>query len=470
MEFLGYFFMAMPYLIAGLTALLFATLIIWFQSSFFVGAMAVAITLAANSMFYLSSLGLRLGVALYIPDFVFGLIAAATAYRMATVREARLGVPAFTLLAAIMTLNLGLGLMQYGAAAGTAARTSFYAMVTCAYTLSFPFAASRIKELVKVLITAGVLLAGLAIYRGVVVAFDIRDLLPQSGSFQPAGHSVWRVIVSNDTLLLAELALLLWFHHRLTPALGSWRWVAPVLLCAVIALQHRSVWLAMLVGAGIIQAYSTRANAKHAVLQQVLPLLMVVAVMAAGVKFSGSGDGIGGDIAKSTSDALQLRGTAGERLGGWEQALRQWAGSGPRGLSLGRPFGASNERYTSDELGARKVVYQPHNYYVELIWNQGIIGLAAWLWMYAVAWRAIWRARRSDDAGTVVTGSFLGMLLACQMTYYLTYGVDTLQVLTLAVCLAWARTQTASKPSLPGVQTGAAMAEPAGPGAARVAS
>ena len=162
----------------------------------------------------------------------------------------------------------------------------------------------------------------------------------------------------------------------------------------------------------------------------------LVVLVAGAASLVGGGRGVGGDIAKSAGDAVAMRGTAGERLGSWRQLVKDWADKGPRAWTIGVPFGTSLARYTSDDRAARRIEYQPHNYFVEVLVTQGVVGLAAMLWAYGLALRAAWQGCRHHELSE--WSRWLLLLLACQLTYFLTYGVAYMQTLALGAALALA--------------------------------
>ena len=396
---------------------------------------------------------MRLGVTLYAPDLMLGGVALVALVRALFMAPGRRRSTAFLLLVAIMGLNLVQGLLQFKGAAGAAARPTFYAMACCAYVLSFPMDQARLITLFKGMAWAALALAAVVALRWLALALDLRELLPLGGSFQPQGHSVWRVVGSPDSLLMAEVALSFWFFGALAPRLIGMHLAALVLLLVTVALQHRSVWLAATAGMLISLWHIERSERR--VSRWMLPMLgasaILVALMLANPERASGpvlprGD-VATDISASARDAIALRGTAADRLSSWRQLLAQWAGSGPRGLALGAPFGTSMERYNSDDIGARKVVYQPHNFYVEVLVSHGVLGLAAFLAMFAVALRAAWQLRRDDERG--LAAHWLLVLLVCQLVYYLTYGIDFMQTLALGAALSVA-CEVKTRAALPG--------------------
>ncbi len=436
---------------------------------------------------------MRLGINVFLPDLVLGGVAVVAALRfvMPPAQPGPGGAAgaggrqawAFWLLVAVVSVNLVQGLMEFKGAAGAAARPTFYALAACAYVLSFPMDAPRLALLFRASGWAGAALLGLVAWRWMAVAFDIRELLPEAGSFQPQGHSIWRVVASGESLLLAEVALALWFFSALgrtaglagtglaklglagaglaSAGLAGPRLAALALLAVTLALQHRSVWLGLM--GGMLLCLWHPGDAKQRFSAWLLPVLAACAVLVAfmlanpergGGVAAPAGD-VASDIATSTRDAVALRGTAADRLSSWRQLIERWAGGGPRVLALGVPFGTSMERFTSDELSARKIAYQPHNYFVEVLVSHGVIGLAAFLAILGTAARGLWHARRHPSLR--LPAHWLLAMLACQSVYYLTYGIDFMQSVLLGAALSLGLSLRAQPPPA-AAQPGSAQA------------
>jgi hypothetical protein len=432
MQALGYFFMSMPYLVGAVLGLLLPMAVAWAVRTPAGGLTLVTFGYIADSVL-LGETALKVGISLFLPDVTVGLVALAGGLRWLNLRQARLGHWALYLLLAVFAVNLVHGLVVFKTAAGPSARPTFYALMALFYMTTFALNTQTVRALFNTLLWAALLFLLVASYRGVVVAANIRELLPPSGSYQPAGHSPWRVIVSADTLLIAQAAVSLWACVALSPGWRGLRGLAPIMVIGVVALQHRSVWLAALAGYAThwMSPAKRLLDPKH-----LLTLLALVVVLGAAVGLAargGDGAGLGGDIARSATDAVQLKGTAGERLGSWQQLVKTWSGAGPRHWLVGQPFGTSFDRFASDDLGARKISYQPHNFYVELLIAQGGLGLFCFL---ALAWSglgAAWKARHDPEWGT--TARWLLAMQVFQLSYYLTYGVDYMQTLFLGLAL-----------------------------------
>lgn len=432
MEILFDVLISLPFIGMFLLGLAVSLVVAWCYRSLGAGLTIIALGAVAEAMI-LDDIKFRLGIYIYMEDVTLGLVAVATILRFAFLADARPKVLPFKVFLVVFAVNLAHGLLVYGTAAGVAARMAFYALVACGYVMTFPMNEQRLRALFVAVVWSGLALLLLACYRGVAVALDLRDLLPPGGRFGPREDSVWRVISAWQSLAVAQAMLSLWAFAGLAPALSALRLLAPALLMAIVALQHRSVWVATLAGYATMRL-GRASNRLYA--RQLLPVMALAVVLGLGIGLVGSrsGSGIGGDVARSARDAVELRGTAGARLDSWQQLVQKWFDSGLRGWAIGQPYGTRFERYENASPGAARISYEAHNYYVELLTTQGMLGLLSYLGMVASAVRGLWRTRAHSDYG--LAARWLLVMLAFQLTYCLTYGVHYLLALSLGAALS----------------------------------
>ena len=425
-------FVSAPYVVALLLGLVLPLLVALAYRRFAVGAGLLGAVFCLNAALpELAREGFRLGITLYPADFVALMLMAVVGVRLVAHPELRPRSVALWVMVVVLVVNTLHGLAVNGAGGGNGARGDVYAFTAALYAMTFKFEPAQLRSLLRVLGAVALLMVLLAVYRWGVTAMDVRDLLPSSGSFQPAGHSKWRVIVSSEALVLAELAVLCWYFAGPGQPLKGWQLAAPLLLVMVGFLQHRSTWVALLMA---ILAATLAGRARRAA--QTLLLVGVMGILGVGALVFGGGD-VASDVQKSAAEAVQLKGTAAERLGSWRQLVKNWAGSGTRGVLIGQPTGTVLERYASDELGARRLSYQAHNYYVTVLTAHGAVGFAAFLVLLAQLLVRLYRVTRQPQHQTAA--GVLLVLVVAQCGYYLTYGTDYLQWMALGVALAFAR-------------------------------
>ncbi|MFJ9576347.1 hypothetical protein ACIRQF_08195 [Streptomyces sp. NPDC101191] len=229
-----------------------------------------------------------------------------------------------------------------------------------------------------------------------------------------------RALSAPEALLIAQAAVILLYA---TP-LGTRRHLlAAPLLLTVVLLQHRTVWLvvaAMLAGWLIAGtgAGGTPARGRG------LRLGVTAAGLGLGVFAVSAGllgrYGTGLTVSASDSGTLAWRATGWYELLGTLDGAAEWL--------TGRPFGSGFDRLVEGLV----VGVSPHNYFIHLLLRIGLLGLCAFLALYAAALRPT--LRRGAD----LTSRALGMLVCGQLVFALTYQIPPEQGLALGALCALA--------------------------------
>lgn len=228
--------------------------------------------------------------------------------------------------------------------------------------------AARSERLQAAVVWVGVLLATYTIFQavsgGVASAHDLTWVgdMAYTRRALPAAQALLVLQVLGLMLLIPSARL-----SRLTRAVG-------VALCggAVLVLQHRSVWLAALVGAVVVMARVRSPRRRLKMLALPAGGVVIVALFLAGPtsslrdQLSSSVDGV-----TDTSG-----GTLGDRREGWEVLLEgEFSRASVVDKLVGSPWGTSYDRVVS----GRAVSYSPHSQYITLAIRTGLAGLLAWL-------------------------------------------------------------------------------------------
>lgn len=234
-----------------------------------------------------------------------------------------------------------------------------------------------------------------------------------------------RVIDSFRTLVLLQVLLLLWgapppVPRRLLAA-------APVLLAAVVLLQHRTLWIALAIGA-IVWAALTRR-----LVRRLVPAALAAVIVGGVLSFTlfGGPATIGSELEDSATNA----GTFVWRVEGWRQLVLD---SGPDEISeiaLGYPFGAGFER----RIEGRIVDVTPHNFFVQTYLRTGLVGLGILLAMYAGTMR---RLLRTPGWGRYLTAPALLVVLVTQLIFLQTSHPSFEQAVLVGLAIATAVTPT----------------------------
>lgn len=392
------------------------------------GLTAVVCLFIFNALFPTFA-GINLGIRLDALDLVTLLIGLATLLRFMGFREARHGLLAWYLFVLAILASLMSGLVSYGTAGGVAARPYFYTLICATYVLTFPIDAKRVGWLLNAIVCAAFALFCLVVVRWLITYLPIPALLPPGGRYASVEASLLRVIPSSETALLAQAVVVGVFYASLAPALRWLRIFAPILLLTVIALQHRSVWVALM--AAIATRFALPQAGRKAT-AQLVALALVVAVVAIPLLGSGKLGGATADVGRSASRALALSDTVNFRFDSWRFAVGKWANSGVRGVLIGLPMGTSMDRVIrSDEGNYSRVSVSAHNFYVQTLFNTGLLGLGSITWVYGFVIVNLLRGLR--QAGFEQVSGAMLLIIALQLTYYIAYGTDFVQGLILGI-------------------------------------
>lgn len=290
----------------------------------------------------------------------------------------------------------------------------------------------RVRLTLNGLMAVAVSLLLLTAYRWVVYYTPITALLPPGGIYNPDGAI--RVIRSHEALVLAQVLVGGLFFAAASRGLHVALWLSPLLLGSMLALQHRSVWLAALVG-GLARFLVVRSK-QSSTASQLLLVVAIVGITSIPLVFSDKLSGVTQQVQHSAERALGGRDTTHERFSNWKSMIQLWYQGGPKSIVIGQSFGADSSRYVEDEKGSsRKINYYAHNLYVQTLYNTGLAGLTAMLAAFSYVVRGLYRLNR-DGVGGVETQVLL-VLMIMQMAYYVPYGTDYLQGLLFGVALSY---------------------------------
>lgn len=426
-------FIAMPFAFALAFGLLLCMFLVAATGSPTAGLVLLAVQCAADIL--LPGLGpLQLGINVYLADITFSLLGLVALGRALFARQRPALLLSWYLLVILVGLSFVLGVASFGATAGTALRPYFYALATASYLMTFAIDEARLRRLLGVVSVLAVGIALVAMLRWIIVAVPISALLPASGGFDETGSSIFRTVGAEYTALIAQVVVIGIFYAHTVGLLQAMRPLVPLLVIAVVGLQHRSVWVAMAaaVGTRFVLPAAGRRGAS-----QLMALVLVLAVLAVPAVLSGRLGGAAQDVARSASRGLALADTAQARFDSWKFAFDKWRSGGVKAVFIGLPLGTSMDRYTVTSTQAiQRISFQAHNYYIQTLFYVGLIGLAANLFVYGWVIRQLYRRVGDAIHGPYASGLLLALVL--QLGFYITYGVNYLQGLVLGLAVAYA--------------------------------
>lgn len=430
MQVLFWLLQAVPYAVAFLFAILVIVVLQVGTRHFGFGLGFIALTTWLDAATQSSPL-IQLGVVLYVADIPFILLGLVTLWRWITASDLPWRHPGWVVYVVVFFLNLFWGLATQGTSAGVQARNDYYAIVAASYLMSFPIGAREVRSLVRALLLLGIGLLGLTTYRWIVYYTPITDLLPPGGVYNIDGPV--RVVGSASALLLMQCFLVGVFFGGISGAAVTLRMFAPAFLGFVVALQHRSVWLAGLVGITVSMLLARAGTLR--VWQQMLVVITLAGLVVGGVVFSGR---LGESVTNSASRAVAGQGTVAARFDNWRVTLSDWKNDGAKAVILGKGYGGDASRIVQDTGGRQtRIKFGAHNNYVSQLVGVGIVGFAGLLWALVSTVRGLVAlVKRRDDNST--GAGLLLVLLAVQAVYYIAYSVDFMQSALLGVSLGLA--------------------------------
>lgn len=428
----GFFLMIIPFAVMVILGLALP-LLAWVSYYRFEYGLIFILFIWMMEAFFMGVSGFHLGIFIYYNDLVLFFIATIASLRFLVAKNLPRRNWVWVLFCLVICVSLSTGLVSYGTTAGVQARGYFYFMASALYAMSFPMDEKRVRFVLNALVFCALVLVGLCIYRWVVYYTPIYSLLPKGGVYNIDGPM--RVIRSMEALLIAQVFVAGIFFTAAAQGLTVAKFLSPFLLGSIIALQHRSVWLAAILG--ILSRFVILRSARGSSFSQLSMLVLVMALTALPMMISDKFSEVGGDAATSAARGLSGEGTVQERANSWKEIIRKWYSAGPRSILIGQSFGTDNTRYVPDSTngGFRKIDYTAHNMYVQTLFNTGLLGLGAFLAVNFFVVSGLYRLSRRGQGGVV--GDVLLVLIIMQLVYYVPYGDDYLQSLLFGIALSF---------------------------------
>jgi hypothetical protein len=225
--------------------------------------------------------------------------------------------------------------------------------------------------------------------------------------------------------------------ERVRPAPATYV-VSGALIGFAVLLQHRTVWVALLVAFAILGLSAGRRVNRIAI--------VVAALFAVGIVVQSTGLAAprtqfeAPSLAESLVVAAQDDRTYEWRQDYWRYTLETHGRRGTIAVATGAGFGAPWMTFGPliDRLEG------PHNQYIEIVVRFGLAGLLAWVWLLAWTGLRLWRHRRRGR-GSGLSNYGLFTLLLMQATWSVTYWMDALQPLLFGLAVAAAAHRTMSE-------------------------
>jgi hypothetical protein len=374
----------------------------------------------------ISTDGINLGVQIYPADIVFVFLFSATLFRLLLFGLVWKVDKALLTLSTLILFSLIRGMASYGIkTAGMESRVVFDFMVSTLYFSTCRINRAFLAKLCDLWLGTCVVLLALTVFRWIAVALNL-SFVAQFADI--VGETPMRVVTAAVAFFLAT-GFLMSFYLESSKKGPLWQrkllyYTGP----AVLLLQHRTVWVLLIVSFAWMSWRDRR-------FRKWLPIgiasMAVIGTIMVAVVF-GSKGGVNTYLMDSaTNDTTIIW-----RLAGWIQLLAGFFASGVVALFVGNPFGAGWTRM----LGGSLVNAVPHDYYVEILLRTGFLGLFVLLLVYRSA------MRKPRTVNPYPGWRFWTVAMIAQLIYNVTYGLGYEQGIILGIVIAMT---PATKQSVP---------------------
>lgn len=309
----------------------------------------------------------------------------------------------------IIFFSLFIGLKQFGTTAGVDFRSIFYYWAGTLYFMSFAYSKEMISKIVKYwLLICSVLL--LIVYFRFVAEFLHLPIAATWIAADPTGVR-FRVVNSGQTYLLGMTVVILFHRYIMQDAsIKPSRILTVLFIVAVIALQHRSVWVASLIG--VVSLFLLPGIKKHKIISKLAVIGALGAIFMLPLLSMGYLDHFIDSIVGSAEKATNLNtGTFGARRKGWEQIMEYWVKQDFLHQLLGDPFGG----------GYANLKSSPHNFFLQSLLRTGILGnLFICLFYFSILLKLYLSLLLSDSESRFYPVLFF-ILIVAQLAFYIPY-------------------------------------------------
>ncbi len=372
---------------------------------------------------------IHIGLNIFPQDLVFVGLAAVGGVRMLAGTNPRPAAFAWFLFGVMLVVSFMLGVFKYRTEAGVDLRPTFYFWSTALYIGSFRIGIAEANRVMKFTLVAGIAVLLIVAYRWISDALHLGAVVfNQIGAGKPL-----RVVTAGQAYFLAAITIMLAWSAATGRVSKKASWLFIPFALAVLLLQHRSVWVATIVGLGVLYIGEPRLRGRF-VRMSVLGSL-VGAILLIPLTIFGVMDPIYTALDESVAETMLSHGsTLTWRMQSNQELFSQWLNGGLREYLIGKPFGSGYERFLSD-LG-HVTNYSPHNFYIQMLLRVGALGVTVVLVAYLYAARRLWVARVQDAASGFAGYLPLAAVLVSSLVFFYPYGAHFIQGMFLGLALA----------------------------------
>lgn len=367
---------------------------------------------------------LPLGVKLFMPDLLFLLVGVAGFFRFFGLK---LHIQHYLWLTfgVVLMVSFAIGTVRYGTEAGVEFRTFFYFWTGIWYLMTVHLSAEQIDNIVRIYMFVAAVLVVVAVLRWMAIALNL-----EIAHYWNEGGSSLRVFTATQTFYLGQAFVMGLYAYLTKTGPAWWRALLPILFVCVVVLQHRTVWAVTLVSVALVFLLAGRVRSKAVFTFLVAGVIGVAVVMP--FFMGGQLDTVQQSLVHSVEEVGEENSTLAWRVQSWQSLIEQWAYAGPLANMIGNPFGSGFSRHI--DLAKGELTQNPHSQYVYALLRVGLIGVFAMLATYFIAIRNM---RRADfhSRSKLVDNNLLIALIAGQLTFFVAYPVQYIQLIPLGLSL-----------------------------------
>lgn len=355
------------------------------------------------------------GFNLTISDAVFGLLSTAGLARSLRLPSRSWSRRLLLFIIILTIIALILGMQLYGPdVAVREFRTFLYFFGGAFYFSTVRPTARLLERFANVWLAVACVLIMIALMRWVALAIG----LPATGVLTRTREvGGLRVIDSRSALIVAQ-GFLMVFPLLLRREASTWQIrLAAMFVPALALLQHRTIWLVLILGGVLVLHRSVALTAEQ------VGMIVVLGAVVLTLLIANPGYQENTLVERSPVDT----GSLDWRWNSWVALIADETSSGE--WLTGTPFGSGFER----ELYGSQVDIIPHNWYVEILYRLGALGLLPFLLLYGIQLRR-WHARR--DAARLLDRHTIFVLLMTQVLYFVFWDPGPEQGTLLGLAIA----------------------------------
>jgi len=254
-----------------------------------------------------------------------------------------------------------------------------------------------------------------------IAAARYLHLIPQPQNLSDPTLEVSRLLPSQNACFMASCLILMWGLLAEGRLERQWKWMLIALPIFVVILQHRSVWIQMIVMMCVC-AIGERRFRKWTVAWCSIGLAAALAMAV----FAPS-SGLAQSLVTSVRTTSGEHSTANWREEGWKQLLAPKFIGDTENYVIGKPAGTGFLRY----IRGLPIDAEPHNCFVLIILRAGYLGLAIFILMCLLL---LWHLWMRGSFGRALAVSVMGLL-----GYFVAYSFDEPQAFIIGLALYYLR-------------------------------